>query len=256
MSDLIQRAARLLAQAQQAIALTGAGLGTPSGIPDFRSPETGLWVNYNPMEIATIYTFRRRPEDFFNWLRPLAHQIVEAQPNAAHRALAELEKAGCLKTILTQNIDGLQQRAGATDVIELHGNMYTATCLRCYRVFASDIFMRAFIDEGRLPRCPDCGNLLKPNVILFGEALPVQALMAARRATSTCDLMIVAGSSLEVAPASDLPMTAVARQARLIIVNRDSTYLDHQADVLIHADVAQVLPAIAGLTLGDDLAGR
>ncbi len=166
-------------------------------------------------------------------------------PIQTHRALVDLELAGRLATVITQNIDGLLQRAGATDVVELHGNIYTATCVRCYSVFASDHFAHSLIDEGRVPQCPVCGNVLKPNVILFGEDLPVQALMAARRAINRCDLIIVAGSSLEVAPAADLPMMALARRAPLIIINRDSTYLDDQTDVLIHDDVAVVLPALA-----------
>ena len=245
MSDLIQRAADLLARAQHAIVLTGAGISTPSGIPDFRSRDTGLWANYNPMETATIQVFRHRPDDFFNWIRPLARQMIEAQPNAAHRALAELQHAGRLATIITQNIDGLHQRAGATDVVELHGTIYTATCVRCYHVFASEIFVNALIDRGQVPTCPDCGCILKPNAILYGEALPIPALMAAKRAAGRCDLMIVAGSSLEVVPASDLPMIAVARQAKLIIVNRDPIYMDQHAEVVIHDDLACVLPQIA-----------
>jgi NAD-dependent deacetylase len=249
MSDLILRAADLLAHAQRAIALTGAGIGTPSGIPDFRSPEIGLWANYNPMEIATIYVFRRQPEEFFNWIRPLAHQMIEAQPNAAHRALAELQRAGRLTTIITQNIDGLHQRAGATDVIELHGSIFTATCVRCYHVFASDRFIHALIEQGQVPTCPDCGSILKPNVILFGEALPALAITAAKRAVHHCDLMIVIGSSLEVAPASDLPLMALARQAKLIIVNRDPTHIDQHADVVIRDDLAIAVPKMAARCL-------
>jgi NAD-dependent deacetylase len=245
MRDAIEHAIDLLVNARHTVALTGAGLSTPSGIPDFRSRDTGLWANYTPMEIATVFAFRQHTAEFFNWIRPLAHVMLEAQPNAAHRALVDLEAAGRLATVITQNIDGLLQRAGATDVVELHGNIYTATCVRCYRVFASDHFAHSLINEGRVPHCPACGNVLKPNVILFGEALPVQALMAARRAIYRCDLMIVAGSSLEVAPASDLPLAVLARRAQLIIINREPTFLDDQADVLIHDDLAAVLPALA-----------
>ena len=245
MRDPIEHASDLLLNARQVVALTGAGLSTPSGIPDFRSRDTGLWANYNPMEIATLQAFRHRTVEFFNWIRPLVHLMIQAQPNAAHRALAELEAAGRLATVITQNIDGLHQRAGTANVVELHGNIYTATCVRCYRVLASDQFVQALITEGRVPVCPTCGNVLKPNVILFGEALPAQALMAAKRAINRCDLMIVAGSSLEVAPASDMPLTVLARRARLIIINRDPTYLDDQADVLIRDDLALALPALA-----------
>jgi NAD-dependent deacetylase len=245
MDESIQRAAQLLAHARHAVALTGAGLSTPSGIPDFRSHDTGLWENYDPMEIASFQAFRRRPVDFFNWIRPLALQMFAAHPNPAHLALAELENAGRVKHIITQNIDGLHQRAGARDVIELHGDIYSGTCVACYQVYRSEEFSTALIDAGRIPVCPHCGGVIKPNVILFGEALPVHALMAARRVTAECDVMLIAGSSLEVAPASDLPMLARSRQARLIIVNHGPTYMDDHCDVLIREDVAQALPAIA-----------
>jgi NAD-dependent deacetylase len=249
MDELIQRAAQLLMQARHAVALTGAGLSTPSGIPDFRSQDIGLWENYDPMEIATFQTFRRRPADFFNWIRPLARQMFAAQPNPAHRALTALQNAGWLKHIITQNMDGLQQRAGAHDVVELHGNIYSGTCVSCYQLYRSEEFVAEFIDAGQIPRCPRCGGIVKPNVILFGEALPVHALMTAKRATTECDVMLIAGSSLEVAPASDLPMLARSRYARLIMVNHGHTYLDQQCDVLIHEDVALALPAIAAACL-------
>ncbi len=151
---MIEHAIDLLLSARHVVALTGAGLSTHSGIPDFRSRDTGLWANYNPMEIATVQAFRHRTVEFFNWIRPLVRQIVEAQPNAAHRALVDLAAADRLSTVITQNIDGLHQRAGLTDVVELHGNIYTATCVRCYRVFASDQFVHALIDEGRVPVVP------------------------------------------------------------------------------------------------------
>jgi NAD-dependent deacetylase len=249
MDELIQRAAQLLGQAHQAVALTGAGLSTPSGIPDFRSEDTGLWENYNPLEIATFQAFRRRPVEFFNWIRPLARRMFQAQPNAAHLALAELKAAGCLSHIITQNIDGLQQRAGASGVIELHGDIYTGTCISCYAVYHSEQFYADFIERACVPHCPGCGGVIKPNVILFGEALPVRALMAAKRAITECDVLLIAGSSLEVAPASDLPMLARSHQAQLIIINQGSTYMDDFCDVFIQSDVALALPAIAAACL-------
>src|SRR5512135_81153 len=159
MDELVQHAAQLLVQAQRAVALTGAGLSTPSGIPDFRSRDTGLWENYDPMEIATFQAFRRRPADFFNWIRPLARQMLEAQPNLAHVALAELQQAGRVPHIITQNIDGLQQRAGAPHVIELHGDIFTGTCVECYATYRSAEFKEEFIDLGRVPACPRCGGI-------------------------------------------------------------------------------------------------
>ncbi len=252
----MQHAVQLLTQARYAVALTGAGLSTPSGIADFRSPNTGLWENYDPMEVATFQAFRRRPADFFNWIRPLARQMFEAQPNLAHYALAELQQAGRVQHIITQNIDGLQQRAGAQHVIELHGDIFTGTCVDCYTVYRSAEFHAQFIDAGRIPTCPRCGGIVKPNVILFGEALPVHALMAAKRAVANCDVLLIAGSSLEVAPAADLPMLARSRQAHVIIVNQGPTYMDNYCDVLIRDDVAAALPIIAAQCRTDRTADR
>lgn len=249
MHDLIQLAAELLAHSRQAVALTGAGISTASGIPDFRSPATGLWSQIDPLEVATVAAFRHRPEEFFNWIRPLARHMQNAQPNAAHIALAELEHAGKFMHVITQNIDRLHHRAGSQQVIELHGNIEAATCIRCYRSYPAEVFNAALLDEHTLPTCSACGGILKPNVILFGEALPVQALLNAKRAVDACDLMLVAGSSLEVAPASDLPMLAYRRQAKLIIINREPTYIDQLSDVVIQADVADVLPQIAAAYL-------
>ncbi len=244
MIDLIQQAAELIAQAHHAVALTGAGISTASGIPDFRTPATGLWARTDPLEVATVQAFRHRPAEFFNWIRPLAQQMRSAQPNAAHRALAQLESSGQLTSVITQNIDRLHQRAGSINVIELHGNIEASTCVRCYRVYPSETFIDALLNEGSVPTCPVCGGVLKPNVILFGEALPVHALMAAKRAAAACDLMLIAGSSLEVQPASDLPVLAHMHHAKLIIINREPTYADHLGDVVMQADVAAVLPQI------------
>lgn len=264
MEDVVACAAQWLAQARQAVALTGAGLSTPSGIPDFRSQYTGLWENYDPLENATFHVFRHHPDRFFNWIRPLARQMFAAEPNPAHYALAQLEQSGCLKQIVTQNIDGLQQRAGAPAVVELHGDIRSGVCVSCYQVYRSEQFAAAFIEYGSIPICPACGGIIKPNIILFGEALPLNALMSAKRAISSCDVLLVAGSSLEVAPASDLPQLARARAARLIMVNQGATYLDDFCDLLIHGDVAVVLPAIAAhcaaldnrsATLAGDAAG-
>ena len=245
MQDLISRAAQLLRSATHAIALTGAGLSTPSGIPDFRSAETGLWNRVNPLEVATIYAFRENPARFFNWIRPLAVAICEAWPNAAHRALAQLEQAGLLRLVITQNIDGLHQRAGSINVAEVHGHIREATCLNCYHAVSVEDHLERFLADGNVPRCPKCGGVLKPNATLFGEALPAQAMLAALQAARKCDVMLIAGSSLEVAPAADLPELAKAHQARLIIVNLGETHLDHCADVLIQGDVADILPRIA-----------
>ena len=245
---LIARAAELLGQADYAVALTGAGHSTPSGIPDFRSPTSGLWAQVDPMAVASLFAFRLHPQDFYNWIRPLARTMLEAQPNPAHHALAQLESAGLIKSVITQNIDGLHQKAGSQRVHEVHGHMREATCIRCYQVVPADSLVEQFIEGDQIPRCP-CGGVMKPNVILFGEQLPLNVLTAARQDTISCDLMVVIGSSLTVEPVADLPLMALGHGARLIIVNYQPTHLDDRADVLIHADLAEVLPHIAGAAI-------
>jgi NAD-dependent deacetylase len=241
----IEDAAELVRKAKRAVVLTGAGISTPSGIPDFRSEGTGLWSRDAPLEVASLITFRTAPERFYQWFRPLARQIFHAQPNAAHLALAELEDAGHIKTIITQNIDALHQKAGSRSVVETHGTMRTLTCTSCFCKFESERFLKTFISEGMIPTCSDCNGILKPDVILFGEQLPHSAWVNAQRAARQCDLMMVAGSSLEVLPVAGLPMQALDRGAHLIIVNNTSTYVNVRADVVIMADVASILPEIA-----------
>jgi NAD-dependent deacetylase len=248
LDELIARSAQLLCEASYAVAMTGAGISTPSGIPDFRSPDSGLWTKVDPFAVASLFAFRLHPQDFYEWIRPFARLIVEAQPNPAHQALARLEAAGLIKAIITQNIDGLHQRAGSQRVHEVHGHVREATCVRCYRTVPADSLIEKFVEDGQVPRCT-CGGLLKPNVILFGEQLPLQVLTAARKDTNACDLMLVAGSSLEMEPAADLPLVALGHDARLIIVNYQPTYLDDRADVVINDDVAEILPRIADMAL-------
>lgn len=243
----IQQAQALLAQSKHAIALTGAGISTPSGIPDFRSHGSGLWEKADPFQVASIYGFSRRPQDFYEWIHPLAELTLAARPNSAHQALAQLEKYGPLQGIITQNIDMLHSKAGSSTVYEIHGHMREMTCMRCYHVFDSAPFMEVFLETRAVPYCTHCKGVLKPNVILFGEQLPVRILEIAKKQTRQCDLMIVAGSSLEVAPVSDLPREAVQSGARLIIVNFEETYADRYADVVIHADVEEVLPQLAAV---------
>jgi len=248
LDKLINRAAELLRQADSAVALTGAGHSTPSGIPDFRSPESGLWTQVDPLAVASLFAFRLRPQGFYDWIRPLARVMLEAQPNPGHHALAQLEKAGLLRSVITQNIDGLHQRAGSLRVHEVHGHMREATCIHCYRVVPAESLIEEFLAEGQVPRCT-CGGVMKPNVILFGEQLPLNVLTAARQDTTACDLMLVIGSSLTVEPVSDLPLMALGHGAKLVIVNYQPTHLDERADVLIHADLADVMPRIADVAI-------
>jgi NAD-dependent deacetylase len=240
----LYQAAQLLRQSHNIVAFTGAGISTPSGIPDFRSPTSGLWQQADPMEVASLAGFRSDPRKFYEWVSPLARAIQTAQPNPAHFALARLEALGRLNAVITQNIDALHTRAGSQKVLEVHGHVREATCLYCYKVMPCAALMDNWLNNNELPRCPDCGNAMKPNVILFGEQLPIVPFTESKTLTKQCDLFLVAGSSLEVFPVADLPALAVRNGAKLIIVNRAPTYLDEQATVLIHEDVAEALPAL------------
>jgi len=239
----IQRAAELIRDARHAVAFTGAGHSTASGIPDFRSPGSGLWERHNPMLVASIWAFRLNPKTFFDWIQPLAQTLLDARPNPAHIALANMEAKGYLKAIVTQNIDNLHQKAGSQRVFELHGHLRAATCIRCYTEVPVDSMMEETILKGKVPHC-ECGGVLKPNVILFGEQLPIQVLNAAMYEARHSDLIVVAGSSLEVTPAADIPFLAMDSGARGIIVNFQPTAFDRRADVVIHGDVTEVLPRI------------
>ena len=238
------RAAKLVSRSRHMVAFTGAGHSTASGIPDFRSPSSGLWENANPMMVASIWAFRLNPKSFYRWVSPLAGTLLDAQPNPAHRALARLEEIGILKAVITQNIDNLHQRAGSRKVLELHGHLRRATCVRCYEKVPVDASLENCVRKGRVPYC-ECGGVLKPNIILFGEQLPIRVLNQAKDQARRCDLMLVAGSSLTVTPAADIPHLAVECGAKAIIVNLQPTDLDQTADVVLHGDVVEILPRLA-----------
>lgn len=243
-ADKIAGAAAMIGQASYAVALTGAGISTPSGIPDFRSPRSGMWEQANPLQVASLPNFMSNPASFYDWIRPLTRQIMEAQPNSAHIALAELENMGLVKAIITQNIDLLHSRAGSQIVFEVHGHVRECTCVACYKSYQAEPFLAQFIADGKVPKCPACNQTLKPNVVLFGEELPIKQVIGSQAAIRNTDLVIVVGSSLEVFPVADLPRQAQQRGAKLIIINYGHTYLDTMADIVIHANVAEVLPAI------------
>jgi NAD-dependent deacetylase len=243
------RAARLIQNSRCAVALTGAGISTASGIPDFRSPESGLWDRCDPLAVASLTAFRHHPERFYDWIRPLASQVLQARPNRAHLALAALEQAGLLKCVITQNIDDLHRQAGSEEVLELHGTFRAATCTGCFAVFPTAPLMGPWLEGGWLPRCRDCGSLLKPNVILFGEQIPDTVLRRARQWAGRSDLFLVVGSSLEVTPAACLPFEALSAGATLIIINREPTYLDDRAAVVYHGEAADVLSELVSEVL-------
>jgi len=247
--EAVQYAAELIRQSRCTVVLTGAGISTPSGIPDFRSEGTGLWAKTDPMDVASLNTFRCQPERFFDWMRPLVEMIVRAEPNPAHRSLAQLEAGGYVKTVITPHIDTLHQKAGSRNVLETHGTVGSMSCTACFSRQPAEDYLEPFLTQGRMPRCKDCGGILKPDVILFGEQLPQETWSQALRASRSCDLMLVAGSSLEVLPVAGLPMQALDHGAHLVIVNQSPTYLGVRADVVILDDVALILPAIAAEAL-------
>jgi NAD-dependent deacetylase len=187
----IDAAASLISAVGNGVVLTGAGISTPSGIPDFRSPGSGLWSRYNPMEVASLSAFRYEPEKFLAWFRPFAEKILLALPNPAHRALALLERAGYLHTIITQNFDGLHQRAGSDQVLEMHGTLASLSCIGCFQKFEAERFIPRYIHENELPRCPECEQILKPDVILYEEQLPKQTWLQAKQACKNCNIIIV-----------------------------------------------------------------
>jgi NAD-dependent deacetylase len=241
----------MLRASRRAVVLTGAGVSTPSGIPDFRSPNNGIWEKFDPFEVASLTAFRYNPIAFYRWMRELTGGIIQAQPNDAHTSLARLEAAGIVQTLITQNIDVLHQRAGSRNVLEVHGSLRTLTCTRCYHTVDAAPFLVTYLETGAVPYCPDCGAVLKPDMVLMGEQLPARTWLKAVEACKTCDLMVVVGSSLEVLPVAGLPMRALENGARLILVNHSQTYLDVRADVVLHYDAAEVLPMITDLVLGE-----
>jgi len=254
--EAIQKAAELLVESHSAVALTGAGISTPSGIPDFRSPGKGMWEFVDPVEVASIWSYREQPRRFYDWIRPLIKTLRDAQPNPAHKALARLEKAGILKWIITQNIDSLHQKAGSSHVLEVHGHTRSATCLECGHQMSTEGLWERIMDGELPPPCPRCGGLIKPDVVLFGELLPPDALVQAQEVALVADVMLVAGSSLEVMPAADLPLLTRRSGGRIIIVNLGGTTVDHLAEVVIRGDVATVLPRLADMVLATMDDGR
>lgn len=243
-AEVTLKIAELIAGSRHIVAFTGAGISTPSGIPDFRSPESGMWEQADPFTVASIFGFRHNPQEFYDWVRPLVKVTLEAKPNPAHLALSALEQRGKLASIITQNIDMLHTRAGNGCIYELHGHLREATCINCFTVYDAEPIMHRLLEDNSVPRCPGCGGTIKPNVILFGEQLPYRQLQGAKNEARKCDLMVVVGSSLEVAPASDLPVLAKRTDAKLVIINLQPTALDHMADVVVHDDAALVLPTI------------
>ena len=235
----LAQAANLIKHSSHMVVFTGAGISTPSGIPDFRSPQSGLWEKYDPFEVASIWAFRNHPESFFEWIRSLSIQASTAAPNQAHFAIAELENRGLVKAVITQNIDSLHQEAGSKNVYELHGSARTATCPQCGSKHDQQYFRRIMLEQQGIPHCASCSEIIKPDVVLFGEELPQEVWNGAYLECLKADLMLVIGSSLEVSPANSLPETAVKSGAQLIINNLSATHLDPMANILLPMDVIE-----------------
>ena len=232
--------ARLLRERQPCVVLTGAGISTESGIPDFRSA-SGIWAEVDPFEVASIQAFERDPVRVWAFYRQRMQLLLAAEPNAGHRALAELERLGLVRAVVTQNIDTLHTRAGSSDVLEVHGSIRRAVCIHCHWSTPTGVVL-AQLDEASVPRCVHCGEVLKPGVTLFGELLPDGVLERATELARGAGLMLVVGSSLEVWPAAGLPLEARA----LAIVNRGPTALDDRALLTVDAGAGETLSAVLG----------
>lgn len=244
--DQITIAQQIIKSSKNLICFTGAGISTPSGIPDFRTPGSGEWTKTDPMKVASLSAFKYRPQQFYSWLKPLVKNSLAAKPNPAHNSLAALENLGILKCVVTQNIDGLHQLAGSKNVIELHGTLHTLTCPHCRNQFATTDLLLPILESDKLPNCPSCKIILKPDVVLFEEALPYEAWNTAQEYFESSDAIIICGSSLEVYPAAILPLQAAKKGANVILINYSTTQMDQIANVCFHDDVAVILPKILG----------
>jgi NAD-dependent deacetylase len=239
----VQRLAELVRTRQPCVVLTGAGISTESGIPDFRSP-TGIWAEYDPMEYATISAFRRDPVKVWEFYARRFDALTSAEPNQGHRALAALEERGHVQAVITQNIDTLHERAGSRDVVEVHGSIREASCLACgERVPLAEVV--ELLRDRPAPPCPRCGEIVKPGVVMFGEVLPEREIDRAFELAGKAGLLLVVGSSLEVHPVAGLPETTLAAGGELAIVNRGTTPYDRVASLTADAGAGETLAALA-----------
>ena len=234
----VEALAALLREHQPCVVLTGAGISTESGIPDFRSA-TGIWAEVDPLEVASIQAFRRDPERVWGFYRQRIDSLLDAEPNPGHYALAELERRGLVRAVVTQNIDTLHSRAGSRDVVEVHGSIRRAVCLRCHSAEGVEGVL-AQLAERPAPLCTNCGEVLKPGVVLFGELLPPGEMERATELARSAALMLVVGSSLEVWPVAGLPLEARS----LAVVNRGATALDEHAVLKIDGGAGETLGAL------------
>jgi NAD-dependent deacetylase len=243
------RLAALIREHQPCVVLTGAGVSTESGVPDFRSA-TGIWAQFDPFEYGSIEAFRADPEKVWRFYAPRFAVLTGAEPNAAHRALAELEALGLLEAVVTQNIDLLHERAGSRRVVEVHGSIRTSTCPRCRRSYSlAEVLL--LVERHRAPPCPDCGAVLKPDVVFFGELMPEPAMSEAFELARRAALLLVVGSSLEVTPVALLPDETLAAGGRVAIVNRGPTPVDGRAVLKLDGSAGEALAAVAAVLRGN-----
>jgi len=246
--DDIERLRDIIGSAKRIVAFTGAGISTESGIPDFRSPG-GIWTRYKPIYFDDFMASDEMRRE--SWRRKFAtdETMLKAEPNAGHRALAKLVEQGRMSAIITQNVDGLHQRSGVPDskVIELHGNATYASCLDCGHRHELEPIKKAFLGAGKLPLCLKCDGIVKTATISFGQAMPEIPMARAQDETLGCDLFIVLGSSLVVYPAAGFPRIAKRKGAKLVILNRDPTDQDDEADMVIHGEIGPTMSRAVGV---------
>ncbi len=239
LQELIERAAEIIIRSKKVIALTGAGMSVDSGIPDFRGAQ-GLWAKYDPMEYAHIDALKADPAKVWGMLMEMHKVVVDAKPNPAHIGLAEMERMGCLDLVITQNIDHLHQDAGSQRVVEFHGNNKWLVCMECSNKVTRD---EVSIDE-LPPRCA-CGGVWKPDVVFFGEAIPLKALVVAQEESKNCNAMLVVGTSAAVSPACDMPVIANGNGASIIEINLEETHLSSTiTKVMLKGSAGEIVPAL------------
>jgi len=242
-STEVAELARLLRESGSTVVLTGAGISVPSGIPDFRSPGTGIWENVDPFEVATIDAFHRDTKRFWDFYRPRFETLSDKSPNPAHEAVAELERRGLIRAVITQNVDRLHRKAGTQRLVEVHGSIEHSVCLQCGGKVHIDRVVELVAQTGT-PECLACIAPLKPDVVLFGELLPEAALGEAHDLAAEADLMLCIGSSLEVYPVASLPGLTRRSGGRIALVTQGPTPYDDEAEVKLDGDVVDELQAV------------
>src|SRR5207342_1831583 len=240
----VAQLAELVRGSRATVVLTGAGVSVPSGIPDFRTPETGLWANVDPMEVAHIDVFERDPARFWSYYRPRFNSLGDKRPNAAHEALAELERRGLIEGVITQNIDRLHRAAGSERVVEVHGSIETSTCRGCAAAYGLEEVDDLFDADG-VAICGACDGPVKPDVVLFGEMLPEAAMREAQSLAEAAELILCVGSSLAVHPVAGLPAVTLEHGGRLALVTKGPTPYDEAAAIKLEGEVDEELEALA-----------